>query len=489
VTPASHAVTPARDAVTTARDAVTPASDAVTPARKVRLLATYTCAGDTHHATKTLVGGALLAFIIACATNATNVDPLMDITPRAQGTITLGASHAPGSSTITPSVSVSFVPDTSTVLTGCGQTTTATCVVTQAPDCMSLGCKTGETCGWDGSCNPSCVKACTMACPSQQKCGFAGDGSMGCHPIQTFDAGPIVLSGTNMTVAVYPPYAWKGTEDGSPFVPGDTIRAQASGPVGAGYIAFEKSFKATTLLVANPALDQLQLTDVFGSSDLNLGWLPGNDRVYILATGAGGAARCFAEDPLGSFTLPRSVIAQVMGTQGANALSLSIERMRIERQNDMKTSGALDNQTIQPQAWLDLATTSTETIALQACKTAETACGTKCVNTQTDTNNCGSCGTSCMGEVCVNGSCQASTGGTCSSCEGSANLSTCSSAYGSCQGTCKSLLACVMACNGNTTCGTSCRSTYSTGLSAFDNYWSCLCGSACSSECSSQCSG
>ena len=164
----------------------------------------------------------LLVFGLACASNTTTTDPLSDLTVRAQGTISLGATHAPGSSTITPSVGVSFVPDTSVTLSACGQTQTDTCVVTQAPDCSQLSCGVGDTCGWDGSCNAACIKQCTMTCPDQQTCSLAGDGSMSCQPIQTFDAGPVALSGTNMTVAVYPPYAWKGTQDGSPFVPGET---------------------------------------------------------------------------------------------------------------------------------------------------------------------------------------------------------------------------------------------------------------------------
>jgi hypothetical protein len=434
-----------------------------------------------------ILASVMLGFVIACATNATTVDPLSDLTPRAQGTIALGATHSPGSSTITPSVSVSFLPDTTSVLTACGQTTTDTCVVTQAPDCTSLSCQVGETCGWDGSCNASCVKACTMTCPTQQQCALAGDGSMSCQAIQTFDAGPIALSGTNMTVAVYPPYAWKSTEDGSPFVPGETIRVQATGPTGAGYAAFDVSFKATTLLEASPSLDQLALTDVFGTADLPLGWVAGNDRVYVLASGAGGSARCLAEDALGSFTLPRSVIAQVEGT--GTALSLAIERMRLERHEDAKTIGSLSNQTIQSQAWLDLETTSTESIALQACKSTETACGNKCTDTQSDANNCGACGTSCNGGSCIAGNCQSTTGGSCSSCEANANVTVCASENASCQGECKSLLSCVMTCNGNTSCTTSCYSLYSAAQSAFDTYWSCLCGSACTSQCSTQCSG
>jgi len=434
-----------------------------------------------------LVASGLLAFALACATNTT-FDPLADQTVRAQGTITLGASHSPGSSTVTPSVAISFVPDTSTVLTSCGQTTTDVCTVTQAPDCTALSCGMGESCGWDSSCNASCVKPCSLSCPDKQQCSFAGDGSMSCVPEQTFDAGAIAISGTIMSVAVYPPYAWKTADEGSPFAPGADLRAQAAGPTGAGFASFDVSFKATTLLEANPPLDQLALSDVFGSSDLSLGWVPGSDRVYILATGAGGSARCLAQDALGSFTLPRAVISQVLGSQSINALTLTIERLRLERHQDLKTVGSLAAATIQNQAWLDLVTTSTESIDLQACTSMQTSCGTKCVDTQTDANNCGSCGSSCNGESCVSGSCQTS-GGSCSSCETNANSTTCSSAYNSCTGSCKSLLACVMACDGNTTCSSNCYTTYSSGAAAFQSYWSCLCGSTCGSQCTTQCSG
>ena len=44
------------------------------------------------------------------------------------------------------------------------------------------------------------------------------------------------------------------------------------------------------------------------------------------------------------------------------------------------------------------------------CPTGTTVCGTQCVNTQTDPNNCGTCGTACSmvlpGSSCVMGSCQ-----------------------------------------------------------------------------------
>lgn len=436
-----------------------------------------------------LLASGLLAFAFACAVNSTNGDPLADTTVRAQGTIILGASHSPGSSTVSPSVEVSFVPDTSATMTVCGQTAIDTCTVIQAPDCKSLGCKVGETCGWDSSCSSACVPSCTLSCGDNQRCSMGGDGSMSCVAIQTFDAGPIAFSGTNMPIAVYPPYAWKGTSEGSPFVPGASIRVQAEGPTAAGFASFDMSFNATTLLEANPSLDTLNLDDVFGTSDLGLGWVPGKDRIYVLATGAGASAKCLADDTVGSFTMPRAVLDAVIGGTGVNAVSLAIQRWRIERHQDAKTLGTLDAQTIQPKAWLDLVTTSTESIALQACTTNETSCGTKCVNTNTDPNNCGGCGNSCNGKSCVSGTCSTSSGGTCNSCEATANTGTCSSEFASCTGQCQSLLSCVNGCAGNTTCVSSCYSSYPSGQSAFANYFSCLCGSACTTECATTCGG
>jgi len=436
-----------------------------------------------------LLASGLVAFVVACAVNTSFGDPLSDTTARAQGTVILGATHSPGSSNIVPTVAVSFVPDTSATLTSCGQTQESTCVITQAPDCKNLHCKTGETCGWDDSCNASCKPACTLSCSDGQICAMDSGGNQSCVASQTFDAGPIAVSGTNMPVSVYPPYAWKATDDGSPFSPGAQLHVYASGPTGAGFASFDMSFTATSLLEASPSLDKLDLGDVFGDSDLTVGWVEGHDTVYVLLGGAGATARCMADDPSGAFTIPRDVISQVIGSADTPALSLSIQRMRLERHRDAKTVGSLDSQTIDSAAWLDLATTSTETIQLQACSSSETACGAKCVDTDTDADNCGSCGNSCNGGACYNGSCQSSGGGSCNSCEASANTGACSSEYAACTGSCKSLLSCVMACAGDTTCESNCYSEYPSGESAFLSYFGCLCGSACGSECTTQCGG
>jgi hypothetical protein len=435
-----------------------------------------------------IVAAGLVAFAFACATNATFTDPLADTTIRAQGTVTLSASHSPGSSSVAPSVAVSFVPDTSGILTSCGQTQIASCTISQAPDCKSLACGIGETCGWDDGCNAACVQACTLSCGSGQKCHRGGDGTQSCVAIQTFDAGPIAISGGTMPITVYPPYGWKSTNEGAPFAPGASLRVQAQGPTGAGFAAFDISFQATTLMEANPPLDQLDLNQIFGGDDVMLGWVPGSDRVYVNLQGAGGSARCLAQDSSGAFSLPRDAINTVLGTSDVQALSLSLERVRLDRHQDAKTVGSLDSETIQKHAWIDVATMSTESIALQACKTGQTACGAKCASTDTDPNNCGSCGNSCGTGSCYQGNCQTS-GGSCSACQVQADSSSgmCASEYASCTGTCKSLLTCVMGCNGNTTCAQSCYSTYSSGVTAFNSYYSCLCGSACGSECATQC--
>ena len=47
------------------------------------------------------------------------------------------------------------------------------------------------------------------------------------------------------------------------------------------------------------------------------------------------------------------------------------------------------------------------------CNPGQTSCGGACIDTATDPNNCGSCGKSCHGAACSNGSCSVGTGSTC----------------------------------------------------------------------------
>ncbi len=344
-----------------------------------------------------------VGLLVACAATVTPSDPFSDATARAQGTIVLRGTHSPGQSTISPSVAVSFVPDT-TAISQCGVTTTDSCEITQAPDCSTVKCGIGETCGWDDSCNVGCVKMCTKSCASDQKCSFQSDGTMACQAVQSFDVGPIAFTGTEMPISVYPPYGWKSTDTGSPFAPNAALRVTAEGPTGAGFASFDTSVTAITLIQANPPLDQLALSDVFGSGDLYVGWVAGHDRIFISASGAGGSARCWAADTNGGYNISRDVLNTVMGN--ATAVTISIERYHLDRNKGMKTVGSLDGQTVQQTAWLDVVTSSVESNSFEACKSNETECNSKCVDTSSDPFNCGTCGNACSTGYCMQGACQ-----------------------------------------------------------------------------------
>jgi hypothetical protein len=89
------------------------------------------------------------------------------------------------------------------------------------------------------------------------------------------------------------------------------------------------------------------------------------------------------------------------------------------------------------------------------CPAPNTNCGTTCTNTQTDPNNCGSCGHSCNGGSCVGGRCNCSSapgltlcGNTC------VNLQTDPANCGSCGNVCPP----------GTTCGNAVQSGACTGL-------------------------
>ena len=56
--------------------------------------------------------------------------------------------------------------------------------------------------------------------------------------------------------------------------------------------------------------------------------------------------------------------------------------------------------------------------AKKKCPPGSTNCHGTCVNTSTDPNNCGNCGTVCASGVCNNGVCTCGTGGCASACPG-----------------------------------------------------------------------
>ena len=132
---------------------------------------------------------------------------------------------------------------------------------------------------------------------------------------------------------------------------------------------------------------------------MTIGWVPGEDKVYVQASGLGGSARCPADDKSGTFDLPRAVIREVTSdSEGSSSgsLSISVTRERREVHKNKKTFGELSGgQSIQPEGWVELVTQSTESHSFASCGTGATFCGEQCVSLQNDTKNCGACGNVC----------------------------------------------------------------------------------------------
>ncbi len=73
------------------------------------------------------------------------------------------------------------------------------------------------------------------------------------------------------------------------------------------------------------------------------------------------------------------------------------------------------------------------------CQGNTVCCGSKCVDTTKDSNNCGSCGNVCTGQTCCNSACTNTT----------SDINNC----GACGNTCGSGMTCVNStCQGSTTC-------------------------------------
>ncbi len=90
-----------------------------------------------------------------------------------------------------------------------------------------------------------------------------------------------------------------------------------------------------------------------------------------------------------------------------------------------------------------------------SCTTAgDTFCSSACVNTKTDTSNCGACGTTCAtGQTCTNGACACASGQTL--CNGKCvNLQSDAANCGTCAKACAAGATCASgACSGGTTTG------------------------------------
>jgi len=97
------------------------------------------------------------------------------------------------------------------------------------------------------------------------------------------------------------------------------------------------------------------------------------------------------------------------------------------------------------------------------CGTGLTNCSNKCVDTKTDTANCGSCGTTCpSGQVCQNGSCSLVCGTGLTNCSNTCvDLKTDESHCGTCTKVCSSSQVCT-----NGACVTSCNPSLNLATSA-----------------------
>jgi Stigma-specific protein, Stig1 len=340
--------------------------------------------------------------------------------PHALGTILLGESRSSSTGDSNPLISASFVPDAK--LTKSCTRKVGACELTEIPKCTTgtaQGCASGEVCTFDDDCEAKCLPVCTKSCAAGEACYFTSkvtsgpvtDDDMACKKKDRFDAGAIAFAGTTQSITLFPPYNVTPNGNGAPFMARSEIRVQASGGAAAGFEKFDEKFTSTTFLETNPPLRELSRSEVFGSGAVTIGWLPGEDKVYVIASGAGGSAKCPADDTSGTFDLPRSIIREVTSNSAgetSGGLSISVTRERREVRKDKKTFGELSGgQVIQPEGWIELVTSSTEMHSFTSCPTGSSICGEQCANLAMDSKNCGACGNVCpTSYYCSAGSCR-----------------------------------------------------------------------------------
>ncbi len=326
--------------------------------------------------------------------------------PHALGTIVLGESRSSATGDSSPLISASFVPDAK--LTKSCTKKVGACEVTEVPKCMTgstQGCGVGEVCSFDDDCKAKCVQVCTKTCGAGEACYFTGkttgtasEEEMACKKKDRFDAGAIAFDGTTQAITLFPPYAVTPNGNGAPFMARSEIRVQASGGASAGFEKFDEKFTSTTFLETDPPLRELSRSEIFGSSGVSISWVPGEDTIYVGASGPGGVAKCQADDATGSFEIPRAVIREVTSSEGesSSSVSISVTRERREVRKGKKTFGELSGgQAVQPEGWVELITRSTESHSFASCSTGQALCDDECVNIQSDAQNCGACGKVC----------------------------------------------------------------------------------------------
>jgi len=440
-----------------------------------------------------LAFAASLSFLVACngGTGSGDDEENVPTGPHALGSVTITEAHASTGGQSTSSVAVGFMPDAATVPMRCTRDV-AGCQINLTPDCNNT-CGDHEYCTFTTSCTASCKRACDASCGTGEECYFPTPNQPACRRPLSFDAGSIQISGTTAPITLFPPYSFNSVDTGSLFLDGAALSVTATGATVAGYTPFMESFTATSLMRSNPRLDQLGITQVFGTSSVPLRWIAGNDKVVVTATVIGhdnmvGTLTCKADDSKGSFDLPREAITAALDGDTLRSMSLALTRTEKRTIYDVATMGAITGVQIQPTGWVELSTTSTESATLQGCSGDEQVCGNSCIDVSYNEQNCGSCGHACgSGDVCEQGTCSGES--SCNSCMNAASGSGGTCGACSANASCSSLRTCLENCT-TTTCQNQCSTT--AGQPAVDLYstWAnCICGNACDVECASVCGG
>jgi hypothetical protein len=414
--------------------------------------------------------------------------------PHAIGSVTIGEHHSSTGGAATASVSAGFAPDADGPAAPAPECSleVAGCRIALTPDCGGT-CGADELCRFDAQCGSVCERICDAQCGAGEECYFPTPDSPACRARQTFDAGAITITGTTTPVTLFPPYSFDGVEDGSLFLDGAELTITAAGAIAAGYEAFEETMTATSLLRSDPPLDQLGLLDVFGTGDVPVGWIAGEDDIEIGAALIGVAGKvasvsCDAPDGDGGFAIPREAIDAALGGEALDSMSITIARSRTKARYDVGTVGELPGTEIQPTGWLELATVSTESATFEGCADGEQVCGAACVDTGSDPDNCGDCAAACPGsDGCASGTCSGPI--SCNACaEDASTGGACTAAYNTCTANpeCNAFRTCLGGCQ-NSTCAQMCAQMHPDGLDDYNAWGSCICNTACDLECLSAC--
>ncbi|MEZ4451304.1 MAG: hypothetical protein R3B09_17625 [Nannocystaceae bacterium] len=465
--------------------------------------------GDTDGSTASTTGNATTGSPTGSPTGGSTGDPSGDPTgetssgsdsdsdtgepsgPHALGSIVLGESHPALGGSATPSVSAVFIPDAAEGGAAACTETLSGCTLTKIPECKG-GCEADEYCGFNDSCGATCLPICDAQCKDGEVCYFPSPGTTGCKAIESFDAGALSFLGTPIPITLFPPYAFMG-DNGSPFSSGGAATVQASGAAGAGYEAFERDFTGAQFIQTSPSLDKIPFADVFGSGDIPVKWVAGTGKVTITATVQSadfkfGTITCEADDASGSFAVPRAALEAAIDGEAVNGLTLSVSRRRRDLHTDLTTKGTLISQTVQPVGWLEIITSSTEFHTYEGCAPGEAICDDSCVDVQSDSDNCGECGSACPGDdYCSEGGCVGQT--TCFACADDSETGACKSQANACaaNSSCATFKTCFLECD-TQACADACvEAATQEALDLYGALGECICTVACTSECVDNC--